>query len=118
MERNFWMLKRGMAPVHPGRILKNNYLQPLGLTISGMAKGLGVSRKQISSIINQRSGISPEMAVRLSEAFGKSVGYGQIFRAVMMLIRRIRRYPGKALNDFIRKGVFNQEDMVQPVLIG
>jgi antitoxin HigA-1 len=38
-----------------------------------MAKGLGVSRKQVSSIINQRSGISPEMAVRLSEAFGTSV---------------------------------------------
>lgn len=67
------MLKRGMAPVHPGRILKNNYIHPLGLTISEMAKGLGVSRKQVSSIINQRSGISPEMAVRLSEAFGTSV---------------------------------------------
>jgi antitoxin HigA-1 len=43
------------------------------LTISEMAKGLGVSRKQVSSIINQRSGISPEMAVRLSEAIGTSV---------------------------------------------
>ena len=67
------MLKRGMLSVHPGWILKNNYLEPLGLTITEMAEGLGVSRKQISAILNQRSGISPEMAVRLSEAFGTSV---------------------------------------------
>ena len=67
------MLKRGLPPVHPGRILKNNYLEPLSLTITEMAKGLGVSRKQLSAIINQKAGISPEMAVRLSEAFGTSV---------------------------------------------
>jgi len=67
------MLKRGMAPVHPGRILKNHYQTPLGLTITEMAKGLGVSRKHLSAILNQKASISPEMAVRLSEAFSTSV---------------------------------------------
>ena len=67
------MLKRGMPPVHPGRILNNHYLKPLGLTVTEMARGLGVSRKQVSAIINQRAGISPQMAIRLSEAFSTSV---------------------------------------------
>lgn len=67
------MLKRGMPPVHPGRILNNHYLEPLGITITEMAQGLGVSRKQVSAIINQRAGISPQMAVRLSQAFSTSV---------------------------------------------
>ena len=69
------MLKMGMKPAHPGRILRNMYLEPLGLTITETAKGLRVSRKQLSAILNQRAGISPEMAVRLSEAFSTSVAY-------------------------------------------
>ena len=64
-----------MKPSHPGRILKNMYLEPLGLTITETAEGLGVSRKQLSAILNQRAGISPEMAVRLSEAFSTSVEF-------------------------------------------
>jgi len=62
-----------MEPSHPGEILKHHHIEPLGLTITDAAKGLGVSRNQLSAILNGRSGISPEMAVRLSEAFGTSV---------------------------------------------
>ena len=51
------------------------YLEPLGLTITETAKGLGVSRKQLSAILNQRAGLSPEMAVRLSEAFSTTVEF-------------------------------------------
>ena len=64
-----------MKPSHPGRILKNMYLEPLELTITETADGLGVSRKQLSAILNERAGISPEMAVRLSEAFSTSVDF-------------------------------------------
>ena len=67
------MLTMGMKPSHPGRILKNLYLEPLGLTITETAEGLGVSRKHLSAILNEKVGVSPEMAVRLSEAFGTSV---------------------------------------------
>lgn len=56
-------------PPHPGEILKKLCLEPLGLSVSEAAKALGVSRKTLSSILNGRAGISPEMAVRLSIAF-------------------------------------------------
>jgi addiction module HigA family antidote len=56
-------------PPHPGQVLKELCLEPLGLTVTQSAKALGVSRKTLSSILNGRAGISPEMAVRLSIAF-------------------------------------------------
>ncbi len=59
-------------PPHPGEILKALCLEPLGLTVTGAAAALGVSRKTLSAILNGRAGISPEMAVRLSIAFTTS----------------------------------------------
>lgn len=59
-------------PPHPGEIIKSLCLVPLGLSVTEAAKGLGVSRKTLSAILNGRAGISPEMAVRLSIAFGTS----------------------------------------------
>ena len=59
-------------PPHPGDVLKALCLKPLNLTVTEAARSLGVSRKTLSSIINGRAGISPEMAVRLSIAFDTS----------------------------------------------
>ena len=59
-------------PPHPGEILRQLCIEPLGLSVTEAAKGLGVSRKTLSAILNGRAGISPEMAVRLSLAFGTS----------------------------------------------
>ena len=59
-------------PPHPGEILKELCLEPLGVSVTDAAKALGVSRKTLSSIINGKAGISPEMAVRLSIAFNTS----------------------------------------------
>ena len=56
-------------PPHPGEVLRALCLEPLGLSVTEAAKALGVSRKTLSSILNGRAGISPEMAVRLSIAF-------------------------------------------------
>ena len=56
-------------PPHPGKIIKSLCLDPLGLSVTAAAKGLGISRKTLSAILNGRAGISPEMAVRLSIAF-------------------------------------------------
>jgi len=58
-----------LNPPHPGEILRQLCLEPLGLTVTEAAKALGVSRKTLSTILNGRGGISPEMAVRLSLAF-------------------------------------------------
>jgi len=57
-------------PPHPGEVLRELCLKPLGLTVTKAARALGVSRKTLSGILNGRAGISPEMAVRLSLAFG------------------------------------------------
>jgi len=57
------------TPPHPGEVLKSLCLEPLNLTVTETARSLGVSRKTLSSILNGRSGVSPEMAVRLSIAF-------------------------------------------------
>lgn len=57
-------------PPHPGKVLRELCFQPLGLTVTEATNALGVSRKTLSSILNCRAGISPEMAVRLSIAFG------------------------------------------------
>ena len=59
-------------PPHPGEIIRTLCLEPLGLTVTQAADALGVSRKTLSAILNGRAGISPEMAVRLSIAFGTS----------------------------------------------
>ncbi len=59
-------------PPHPGLIIKELCIEPLNLTVTDTAKALGVSRKTLSSIINGKAGISPEMAIRLSIAFNTS----------------------------------------------
>jgi antitoxin HigA-1 len=57
-------------PPHPGEVLRELCLTPLGLTVTDAARALDVSRKTLSAILNGRAGVSPEMAVRLSLAFG------------------------------------------------
>jgi addiction module HigA family antidote len=59
-------------PVHPGRIVRHDCLEPLGLSVTGAAKVLGVTRQALNNVINGKSGISPEMAIRLSKAFGST----------------------------------------------
>ena len=61
-----------MAIPYPGEILRELCIEPLGLSITEAAEAMGVTRKTLSAILNGRSGISPEMAVRLSLAFGTS----------------------------------------------
>ena len=57
-------------PPHPGLSVRHDCLEPLGLSVTKGALVLGVSRKQLADIVNCRSGISPEMAIRLDKAFG------------------------------------------------
>ena len=59
-------------PPHPGEVLRELCLEPLGITVTEAAEALSVSRKTLSAILNRRAGISPEMAVRLSIAFDTS----------------------------------------------
>jgi len=56
-------------PPHPGEVIRELCLEPLGLSVTEAADALGVSRKTLSAILNGRAGVSPEMAIRLSIAF-------------------------------------------------
>ena len=57
---------------HPGRIVRQDFLEPLNLTVTEAARVLGVARQTINNLVNEKAGISAEMAVRLSKAFGPS----------------------------------------------
>jgi antitoxin HigA-1 len=57
---------------HPGRIVRQDFLGPLGLTVTEAARVLGVARQTVNNLVNEKAGISAEMAVRLSKAFGPS----------------------------------------------
>lgn len=59
-------------PPHPGRIVRQECLEPLGLSVTDGAKALGVSRNALSELVNERRGVSPEMAIRLAKAFGST----------------------------------------------
>jgi addiction module HigA family antidote len=59
-------------PAHPGRIVRSACLEPLGLSVAEGAKILGVTRQALNNVVTGKSGISPEMAIRLTKAFGST----------------------------------------------
>jgi antitoxin HigA-1 len=60
------------TPVHPGRIVKQDCLEPLGMSVTKAAEVLGVSRQAVNNLVHEKAGVSPEMAIRLSKAFGSN----------------------------------------------
>jgi len=69
------MFKNGMRPVHPGEILKEEYLEPLGLTAAALARALHVSAPTVNEIVLKRRGISADVALRLAAAFETSAQF-------------------------------------------
>ena len=59
-------------PPHPGGIVRRQCLEPLGLSVTKAAEGIGVARQTLSELVNEKTGVSTEMAVRLSKAFGST----------------------------------------------
>lgn len=59
-------------PTHPGEILREDFMPEYGLTVSGLAEALGVSRQTVNELVRERRALSPEMALRLSTLFGNS----------------------------------------------
>ncbi len=70
-----YMLQRNSPPSHPGEILREMFINEHKLTITEVAAGLGVSRVNLSALVNERAGISPELAIKLSEAFGNTAQF-------------------------------------------
>ena len=75
-------------PPHPGGIVRRECLEPLGLSVTKAAEGLGVSRQALSELVNEKSAVSAEMAIRLSKAFGSSPRPGWGCRRLMTCGRR------------------------------
>lgn len=63
------MFNTGITPIHQGQVLKEIYLEPLDISVTDFADNIGVARRTVSLIVNEHSGISAEMALRLSKAF-------------------------------------------------
>ena len=66
--------KMTRKPTHPGEMIKESYMKPLGLTITVLAEKLGISRKTLSTRNNERAGVTPDMALRLARAFSTTPG--------------------------------------------
>lgn len=64
------MIKNGMRPVHPGEMLREDYLEPLKMSASALAKALHVGAPTVNDIVREKRGVSPLMALRLSRYFG------------------------------------------------
>jgi addiction module HigA family antidote len=64
------MPERKMTPTHPGAILREDIIHEMKLSITEAAKSIGISRRQLSEVVNERAAVSSEMALRLEEAFG------------------------------------------------
>jgi antitoxin HigA-1 len=62
-------------PTHPGEILREDFMPDYGLTVSGLAESLGVSRQTVNELLRERRSLSPEMALRLSVLFGNSAEF-------------------------------------------
>ena len=78
-------------PPHPGLSVRHDCLEPLGLTVSDAANRLGVSRKQLSDLVNGHSGISPEMAIRLEKAIGGDANTWYRLQAAYDLAQAMKR---------------------------
>jgi addiction module HigA family antidote len=77
-------------PPHPGVVVFEECIEPSGLTITQAAEALGVTRNTLSELVNEKRGISPEMAVRLSQVFG-GTEEGWLVQQVQYDLAQVRR---------------------------
>ena len=97
-------------PPHPGLSVRFDCLEALGLSVTAGAKVLGVTRQALNNLVNERAGISPEMAIRLDRAFGGTaeawlalqVAYDLAQARRKSLANEVKRYSPKAANERLR----------------
>lgn len=69
------MIKNGMRPIHPGEVLQEDFLEPLGMSANALANKLGVTPARISEIVREKRGITADTALRLAKYFGGSAQF-------------------------------------------
>ena len=67
--------KRTIRPTHPGEMLREDFLVDYGLSVTGLAEALGVSRQTVNELLRERRALSPDMAIRLSRLFGNTAEF-------------------------------------------
>ena len=92
--------ERKVRPTYPGEMLREDFIPDHGLTVSGLARALGVSRQMINEVLRERRAVSPEMALRLSRLFGntpefwlnaqRAVDLWEAARAIKTKVERIK----------------------------
>jgi addiction module HigA family antidote len=98
------------APPHPGLSVRLDCLEPLGLSVTAGAKVLGVTRQALNNLVNERAGISPEMAIRLDKAFGgtaeawlaQQAAYDLAQARKRPLAVEVKRYAPKSRSERLR----------------
>ena len=94
------MFKNGMRPVHPGEVLQEDYLVPLGLSINALAKALDVPTSRMNDIVRQRRGVSADTALRLERYFG-SEAQGWLNLQTAFDLKLVRKGAAKAIEKAI-----------------
>ena len=89
------MRERKVPPTHPGMMLREDFLPEYGLTVSGFAKSLRVSRQTVNELLRERRAVSPEMALRLSRVFGNSPEFWLNAQLAIDLWEAARNIKGK-----------------------
>jgi addiction module HigA family antidote len=91
-------------PTHPGKILLEDVIKPLGLTVTEAAKDLGVSRKTLSELVNQKAALSPEMALRIARATKTSPESWLNMQTKLNLWNALQHEP-KNVSEFMEQSV-------------
>ena len=91
-------------PTHPGEVLLEDVIKPLGLTVTEAAKNLGVSRKTLSELVNQKAALSPEMALRIAKATNTSPESWLNMQTKLNLWNALQHEP-ENVSEFIEQGV-------------
>ncbi len=98
---------RKRRPTHPGEVLLEDVIKPLGITITEAAKDLGVSRKALSEVVNGRCALSPEMAVRIGKATSTSPESWLAMQSKLDLWKAMQKEP-KDVTEFQQSAATHQ----------
>jgi len=95
------MFTNGMRPVHPGEVLREEYLEPLGMSANALAVALHLTPARVNEIVREKRGITPDTALRLSQYFGTTAEFWMNLQMSYEL-RRTAEQHGKRIRELIR----------------
>jgi addiction module HigA family antidote len=95
------MLVNGMRPIHPGEILREEYLEPLGMSANALAGALNLTAARVNEIVREKRGITPDTALRLSRYFSTTAEFWLNLQ-MMYELRKTIEAEGKTIIDTIR----------------